>query len=107
MRAGGRGCARLATEAREDCVSIVTKRAANTRKPALLVDIDGVISLWGFSSTSAPEGTWVTVDGIVHFLSAEAGRHLLDLSDTFELAWCSGWEEKANDYLPEALGLPS
>ena len=23
----------------------------------------------------------------------------------FELAWCTGWEEKANDYLPVALGL--
>ena len=23
----------------------------------------------------------------------------------FELAWCTGWEEKANDYLPLALGL--
>jgi hypothetical protein len=22
------------------------------------------------------------------------------------LVWCTGWEEKANDYLPHALGLP-
>jgi hypothetical protein len=22
------------------------------------------------------------------------------------LVWCTGWEEKANDYLPRALGLP-
>ena len=21
--------------------------------------------------------------------------------------WCTGWEEKANDYLPHALGLPA
>jgi hypothetical protein len=84
----------------------VTKPPANRRKPALLVDIDGVISLWGFASNSGPEGIWLTVDGIVHFLSAAAGRHLLALTDTFEPAWCSGWEEKANDYLPEALGLP-
>jgi hypothetical protein len=24
----------------------------------------------------------------------------------FELAWASGWEEKANEYLPHLLGLP-
>jgi hypothetical protein len=71
-----------------------------------LVDIDGVISLWGFTSGGAPEGSWVAVDGIVHFLSAEAGRYLLELAGCFELVWCSGWEDKANDYLPQVLGLP-
>jgi hypothetical protein len=45
------------------------------------------------------------VDGIAHFLSATAGEHLRRLSDAFELAWCSGWEEKANEYLPYALSL--
>jgi hypothetical protein len=45
------------------------------------------------------------VDGISHFLSASAGEHLRELSVTFELVWCSGWEEKANEYLPAALGL--
>lgn len=53
-----------------------------------------------------PAGTWVTVDGIVHFLSEQAGRHLLVLAEHFELVWCSGWEEKANEYLPRALGIP-
>ena len=28
------------------------------------------------------------------------------LSEAYELAWCTGWEEKANEYLPFALGLP-
>ena len=45
------------------------------------------------------------VDGIAHFLSGTAGDHLRDLSAVFELTWCTGWEEKANDYLPHALGL--
>jgi hypothetical protein len=45
------------------------------------------------------------VDGIAHFLSATAGDHLRELSAAFELTWCTGWEEKANDYLPHALGL--
>ncbi len=74
-------------------------------KPLLLVDIDGVISLWGFPPTQAPEGAWCTVDGILHFLSAAAARHLRRLAERFELVWCSGWEEKANEYLPHAIGL--
>ncbi len=28
------------------------------------------------------------------------------LCEAFEPAWCTGWEEKANEYLPHALGLP-
>jgi hypothetical protein len=31
---------------------------------------------------------------------------LLALSADFDLVWCSGWEEKADEYLPHALGLP-
>jgi hypothetical protein len=45
------------------------------------------------------------VDGIPHFLSEEAGAHLLDLAGAFELVWCTGWEEKANEHLVPALGL--
>jgi hypothetical protein len=75
------------------------------RKPLLLVDIDGVISLFGFDPSRPPAGRFEIVDGIAHFLSATAGEHLRALGDDFELAWCSGWEEKANEYLPLALGL--
>jgi hypothetical protein len=75
-------------------------------KPLLLVDIDGVVSLFGFASDERPEGTWQMVDGMPHYLSAEAGRHLLDLASEFELVWCSGWEDRGNDYLPHAYGLP-
>jgi hypothetical protein len=75
-------------------------------RPLLLIDIDGVISLYGFDPANPPAGRFLLVDGIVHFLSAAAGAHLRELSKSFELAWCTGWEEKANDYLPWALGLP-
>ena len=77
------------------------------REPVLLVDVDGVISLWGFASDERPDGIWTTVDGIPHFLSKAAGRHLLDLAATFELVWCTGWEEKADEHLPAALGVPA
>jgi hypothetical protein len=76
-------------------------------KPLLLVDIDGVISLFGFDPADRPDGAFEMVDGIHHYLSATAGRHLRTLAAEFELVWCSGWEEKANEYLPRALSLPA
>jgi hypothetical protein len=74
-------------------------------RPILLIDVDGVISLFGFDPASPPAGRFQLIDGIAHYLSAAAGLCLRELGDDFELTWCSGWEEKANDYLPLALGL--
>ena len=76
-------------------------------KPLLLVDVDGVISLFGFSPDAQPEGEWLHVDGILHLCSARAAQYLPGLQDQFELVWCTGWEEKANEYLPQWLGLPA
>jgi HAD domain in Swiss Army Knife RNA repair proteins len=85
-------------------------------KPLLLIDIDGVISLFGgpaFGRASAeraagdPEGSFHSIDGMPHFLSATAAAHLLDLAPQFELVWCSGWEERADEHLPHLLGLPA
>jgi len=81
--------------------------AENPCKPILLVDVDGVISLFGFTSSDRPAGTWVIVDGSPHLISAAAAEHLQTLSVDFELVWCTGWEEKANEYLPGLLGLPA
>jgi hypothetical protein len=67
-----------------------------------MVDIDGVISLFGRSA----EGTLHSIDGTLHFLSSAAAAHLLELSKLFELVWASGWEERANEHLPRLLGLP-
>jgi hypothetical protein len=75
--------------------------------PLLLIDIDGVISLFGFDAAHPPAGRFALVDGIPHFLSAGAAELLGGLQEHFELVWCSGWEEKADEYLPLALGLPN
>ena len=77
----------------------------DANRPLLLVDVDGVISLFGFDPAQPPAGKWQIVDGIAHLLSATAGQHLRLLSTAYELAWCTGWEEKANEYLPHALEL--
>jgi Swiss Army Knife RNA repair-like protein len=82
-----------------------------------MVDIDGVISLFGGSGQAAwwrertdderaPAGSLHSIDGIPHFLSSTAAAHLLALSSLFELVWASGWEERANEHLPRLLGLP-
>jgi hypothetical protein len=75
-------------------------------RPLLMVDIDGVLSLFGFPAHDPPAGALHFIDGIPHFLSATAARHLLALVSLFELVWCSGWEEKADEHLPHLLGLP-
>jgi hypothetical protein len=75
-------------------------------QPLLLLDVDGVISLFGFDSARPPEGRFQLVDGIAHLLSATAGAHLRALAAHYELVWCTGWEEKANEYLVKLLGLP-
>src|SRR5437763_12509234 len=75
-------------------------------RPLLLIDVDGVISLFGFDPARRPPGQFEFVDGIAHLISATAGEHLRRLCEAFEPAWCTGWEEKANEYLPHALGLP-
>ncbi len=85
-------------------------------RPLLMVDIDGVISLFGgggagigggIDSSARPDGVFHSIDGIPHFLSRSAAAHLLSLAEQFDMVWCSGWEEKAEEYLPHLLGLPA
>jgi hypothetical protein len=80
--------------------------STNSHKPLLLVDIDGVISLFGGAQLASKGGSFHSIDGMFHFLSSTAAAHLLTLHEQFELVWCSGWEEKANEHLPHLLGLP-
>jgi hypothetical protein len=79
---------------------------SENEKPLLFIDIDGVLSLFGFQSDSCPRGAWLNVEGIVHLISATASEHLHRLAARFDLVWCSGWEEKANEHLLGALVLP-
>jgi HAD domain in Swiss Army Knife RNA repair proteins len=75
-------------------------------KPLLFVDIDGVLSLFGFPPAARPAGNWLDVDGVPHLISAAASGHLLALAPMFDLVWCSGWEEKADEHLVRVLNLP-
>ncbi len=91
--------------------------AEERERPLLMVDIDGVVSLFGGWERAAwerddrsggrpPDGSFHSIEGMPHFLSSTAAAHLLDLSGVFELVWASGWEERANEHLPHLLGLP-
>jgi hypothetical protein len=76
-------------------------------RPILAVDIDGVISLFGSEQPPDQATTRLQlVDGVPHSISLVAGGRLLRLAERFELVWASGWEDKANFYLPQLLGLP-
>jgi hypothetical protein len=76
-------------------------------RPILAVDVDGVISLFGFDDPpERSEARFELIDGMVHCISLPAGERLRRLADVYDLVWATGWEEKANFYLPAILGLP-
>jgi hypothetical protein len=75
-------------------------------RPILAVDVDGVISLFGFDDPPPPaEANYQLVDGMLHCISLRAGERLRRLAGHFDLVWATGWEEKANFYLPTVLGI--
>jgi hypothetical protein len=87
------------------------------QKPLLFLDVDGVISLFGFREgyglaagdapfEDGPPGSLHSINGVPHYISSACAGHLERLADRFELVWATGWEETANDYLPHLLGLP-
>lgn len=74
--------------------------------PQLLVDVDGVLSLFGFDAASPPPGRPALIDGVPHWLSTQAANALNRLRARYEPVWCTGWEDRADEHLPYLLGLP-
>jgi hypothetical protein len=83
-------------------------------RPLLAVDIDGVISLFGFDQPLEPgkidprdaPGEFHLIDGMLHCIALETGPRLNRLAKSYELVWASGWEDRANGLLPGILGVP-
>ena len=76
------------------------------QRPILAVDVDGVISLFGFQGPiSDVGGRFHLIDGVAHCISDVAGTQLQRLAESYELIWATGWEDRANDHLPLLLGL--
>jgi hypothetical protein len=90
------------------------RRKKQSDRPVLAIDIDGVISLFGFDESMQPGGKRVgtapgefhLIDGMLHCISLETGPRLNRLAQSYELVWASGWEDRANDHLPGILGVP-
>ena len=91
--------------------------ADTSNRPLLFLDVDGVISVFGFpqgfglatgdaSFDVRPPGALHSVNGVLHYISSGCREHLERLGKRFELVWATGWEETANEYLPHLLGLP-
>ena len=70
------------------------------------MDVDGVLSLFGFTSAADLPGPFHWVDGVAHCIPEDVGPRLIRLHERFELVWATGWEEKAQEYLPRLLELP-
>ncbi len=75
-------------------------------RPLLLVDVDGVLSLFG-PGVDRAACTPALVEGIPHFLSREVAARLARIAAGYECVWCTGWEDRADGHLPHLLGLPA
>jgi hypothetical protein len=90
------------------------QRNGKSDAPILAVDIDGVISLFGFDQSVEPgrgdpskaPGEFHLIDGMLHCIARETGPRLTRLANSYELVWASGWEDRANDHLPLIIGVP-
>ena len=80
--------------------------ASVNEPPILAVDVDGVISLFGFEVPPPPSTVaWHLIDGTPHCISLAAGERLGRLASRFELVWATGWQDRANDRLPQVIGI--
>jgi hypothetical protein len=90
------------------------RKKQTSDQPILAVDIDGVISVFGFDESMQPGGSaagkapgeFHLIDGMLHCIAVDTGPRLQRLADSYELVWASGWEDRANDHLPGILGVP-
>src|SRR5215208_7098274 len=75
--------------------------------PVLALDVDGVISLFGFEGPldQAP-GRFHLINGMAHCIPDWVGSRLERVAPFYEIVWATGWEDRANERLPEILGLP-
>jgi hypothetical protein len=70
------------------------------------MDVDGVISLFGFEGPlEEVPGRFHLIDGMAHCIPSETGDRLRRLAEHYDLVWATGWEDRANDRLPQILGI--
>lgn len=75
-------------------------------RPLLAIDIDGVISLFGFEQPPPAEiARFELIDGTPHCISLAAAERIRRLADHYELVWATGWQDRANDRLSLITGI--
>lgn len=79
---------------------------AETPKPLLLADVDGVLN--PFTAQVVPHGfDEHNLAGMRVLLSPAHGEWLRALSSEFELVWATTWEADANALIAPLIGLPA
>jgi hypothetical protein len=90
-------------ETKEQAKEISEISSSDSHKPLMLVDIDGVISLFGGDLT-AQTGSFHSIEGIPHFLSSTAAGHLLELTEHLKLDAIDAFaKERALAWIDDAL----
>ena len=77
-------------------------------KPLLLVDVDGVLSLFGKPGGDAPirpDTHFHNEHGMGHLIALDNCARLASLEKSYDLVWATGWEDKANGELLRLVGL--
>ncbi len=79
----------------------------DSERPILALDVDGVISLFGFDGPMDQiPGRFHLIDGMAHCIPEGIDGMLRRLANEYEIVWATGWEDRANDRLPAILELP-
>jgi hypothetical protein len=79
----------------------------DSEQPILALDVDGVISLFGFDGPlDEVPGRFHLINGMAHCIPDQVGERVCRLAEVYEVIWATGWEDRANERLPQILGLP-
>jgi hypothetical protein len=77
-------------------------------RPLLLIDVDGVVCPYAdeLVDPAAAGLEQATVGYSRVWLSRDIAEHLQLLGESFQLVWCTAWEDHAAEFLAPFLGLP-
>jgi hypothetical protein len=83
--------------------------AADDPRPLLLVDVDGVVCPYADElADPAAEGLEAAMIGYTRaWFSERIAARLLQLGESFQLVWCTAWEDHAAEYIAPFLGMPA
>jgi hypothetical protein len=82
------------------------EKAADPARPILAVDIDGVLSLFGYDEPPEEAGPRLElIDGALHCVATASGDRLRRLAQHYDPVWATGWESGAA-HISRLLDLP-